>query len=56
MNYSMVSDYDPEADISPDTDPVLLYLGYLNGVREGAVGDMQLTQPCRQGRSVFSSR
>ena len=29
MNYSMVSDYDPEADISPDADPVLLYLGYL---------------------------
>jgi len=56
MNYSIVSDYDPEADISPDADPVLLYLDYLNGVREGAVGDMQFTQPCRQGRSVFSSR
>ena len=53
MNYSMVSHYDPEADISPDADPVLLYLDYLNGVREGAVGDMQFRQPMSQGTISF---
>ena len=41
MNYSIVSAYDPEADIRPDADLVLLCLDYLNGVPEGAAGDMQ---------------
>jgi len=42
MSWSIASDYDPEADIGPDVAPVLLYLDYLAGVREGA-GDMGFT-------------
>ena len=40
MKWSIANDFDPETDISPDADPVILYLDYLTGVREGAVGDI----------------
>ena len=39
MRWSIASDYDPEANIGPDVDPIVLYRVYLPGMREGAVGE-----------------